>query len=203
MKITEQIIGAVIILTILYFLSKSWKRTIQVAGGYVLYSAWCWMWDNPIWLFFMAYFGPILGAVISTVIAIINNFIFLFFYQKKEVDWLGVNIFEDIKANGDKWVEKMKNHPNIFVYIVAFIPATLFKFLLWLVKKNDIFVFLTLSIMEDSFITTAFLRKKVGGSLTRKDYIIFLFSTIVSCTYWSIRSYIVLIFLKIGWKFLF
>lgn len=51
---------------------------------------------------------------------------------------------------------------------------------------NDFTAFIFLSVVLDSFVCTAFLRHGRFGKLDKKDYIIFVSSTIISCTVWSV-----------------
>lgn len=184
----------------IYLFSKDWKRVWQIARGYGLYSLWAWFCDGPVWLAVIAissnFFGDIkgvaIGSAIMTASAIINNLLFLVYYQKRKKDWLGVDTFEsicnDVKGRAEKWFNKTKNHRNPFVMIFSWVGFYTFSLAFWALKKNKLTMFFALSILEDSFVTTAFIRGKVGGKLTGKDYVIFVLSTLVGCTYWSIRN---------------
>ncbi len=176
------------------------KKVLHVGTGWSLYSVWSWVYDNPLWLAIIGWFGVVQGSIILTLGAMLNNFIFLVMYQKNESDWLGVNGFEQLKQDGDKWAQKVQSHKNVLIRLVLWVPAQFFRLLVWAVRKNNLLAFFALSIHADSFITTAFLRGKVGGKLTSKDYAVFLASTAFSCAYWSLRNGAVLILLKGGWE---
>ena len=179
---------------------KILKRVAFVGTGWSLYSAYGWVYDNPLWLAVIGWLGILQGSIILTIGDMVNNFIFLVLYQKNESDWLGVNGFEDLKEHGDKWAQKVQNHRNVFIRLILWVPALFFRLLVWAVRKNNLLAFVVLSVFEDSFITTVFLRGKVGGELTKKDYLVFLASTAFSCVYWSIRNGVVLVILKGGWE---
>ncbi len=174
------------------------KRIAQVATGWSLLSAFSWVYDNPLWLLVIAWLGLGVGSVVMTLGAMILNFFFLSLYQKYEIDFLGVNGFAVLKENGDKWAQKVHQHSNFFIRIIFWVPALFFRLLVWAVRKNDVLAFIALSIQTDSFITTAFLRGKVGGKLTQKDYVIFVSSTALSCLYWSLRNGVILAIIKGG-----
>jgi len=176
------------------------KKIAQVATGWSLLSAFSWVYDNPLWLVVIAWLGLSIGSVVMTLGAMLLNFSLLIWYQKKENDWLGVNGFVMLKENGDKWAQKVHQHHNFFIRTFFWIPALFFRLLVWAVRKNDVLAFVALSVQTDSFITTAFLRGKVGGRLTRKDYGIFIGSTALSCLYWSFRNSVILTILKGGWE---
>lgn len=179
---------------------KLFKKIALLTSGWGLLSAFSWVYDNPIWLIVTASLGVVEGSIIMTLGAMILNFFFLSLYQKYEIDFLGVNGFAILKENGDKWAEKVHNHHNFLVRTIFWIPASFFCLLVWAVRKNDALAFIALSIQTDSFITTAFLRGKVGGKLTQKDYVIFFSSTALSCLYWSLRNGVILAILKGGWE---
>ena len=212
MKILLAIVGVLLTIAILRLASRNWKRAAQILAGYGLYSAWSWLYDEPIWFavigFFVYLFGNIQGTVVGSVVltlgALVNNFIFLVYYQKKGKDWLGVHTFEHIcremKEHVDNWHAKAKNHPTLLVLVVAEACFAIFSLLYWALKKNKTTMFFVLSIVEDSFITTAFVRGKVGGKLSGKDYAVFAASTSVGCIYWSIRNGILFGVAKAGFS---
>jgi hypothetical protein len=71
--------------------------------------------------------------------------------------------------------------------------------MIWLLNKNDIFAFVTLSVWQDSFITTIFLRHGRLDKLDKRDYIIFVSSTILSCVGWAFFMQVVIIAVKAVW----
>lgn len=179
---------------------KFLKKVAKVATGWSLYSTWSWFFDNPLWIAVIGWLGVGLGSVLMTIGAVINNFFFLVKYQANGSDWLGVSGFATLKEDGDKWAKKVHEHCNFFIRIIFWVPALFFRLLVWAVRKNDVLAFIALSVQTDSFITTAFLRGEVGGKLTRKDYVVFFGSTVLSCIYWSLRNGVVLAILKSGWE---
>ena len=184
-EILTVIIGVVILGIIVFLVSKNWKRSLQVMSGWGLYEAYNFAFDFVIWPLLQAFYG-FLGVIILIIVALINNFIILLWYQRKKVDWFGVNVFEDLKTKGHLWVHEIDNHKNLVKKISLYIPAKILQFMIWLLNKNDIFAFITLSVWQDSFITTIFLRHGRFDKLDKRDYIIFISSTILSCLGWAV-----------------
>lgn len=176
------------------------KRLLQMGTGWSLYSAWSWVYDNPLWLAVIGWLGVGFGSALLTLGAMVNNFVFLVVYQKSENDWLGVSGFEQLKHDGDRWAQKAQSHTNLLIRAILWVPAEFFRLLVWAVRKNNLLAFVVLSMHGDSFITTAFLRGKVGGKLMPKDYAVFLASTAFGCAYWSLRNGAILVLLKGGWE---
>ncbi len=174
------------------------KKIAQVATGWSLLSAFNWTFDNPLWIFIIAWLGVGTGSIVMTLGAMVLNFCLLISYQKMGNDWLGVNGFTALKEHGDKWAQKVQGHHNFFIRTIFWVPVLFFRLLVWAVRKNNVLAFIALSVQQDSFITTAFLRGKVGGKLTQKDYGIFFGSTALSCLYWSFRNGVILAILKGG-----
>jgi len=175
------------------------KRIAHVATGWGLYTTWSWIFDNPIWLFVIGWYGFVVGSIIMTFVAVLNNFTFLLLHQNDQAKWLGVNGLLILKKEGHQWADRLHQHKNFFIRIFFWIPAHLFKWLVKAVRKNDILAFIALSIQTDSFIATAFLRGDVKGKLRTRDYITFTASTILSCFYWSLRNGFILVVLKLFW----
>ncbi|MFA6226985.1 MAG: hypothetical protein WC631_00655 [Candidatus Paceibacterota bacterium] len=206
MKIALYIVGIMLGVAILYLTSKSWKKVLRILAGYGLYSCWTWVCDNPIWLGVIGYFsyhfgnvkGIVIGSIVMTISAFINNFIFLVWYQRKEVDWLGVDAFETLskktRDRTDKWFVKARARDHRDLYSLSI------RILIWLGT------FFLLTIVEDSFVATTILRGRVGGRLSGKDYTVFVLSTLVGCIYWSARNGVLFGVAKAGfvwiWKLL-
>ncbi len=185
-----------LIIFVLFLLSRNWRRVVQIVAGWGLYGALNWFYDNPFWLLIQNHFGVVVGSAMLTVGAFLINFCVLHWYQKKGVDWLGVGVLEEIKEKGHAWAEKLCNHSQWYVKIPAYIPAKFFQVLVWGLKKNDVLAFVFLSVTQDSFITTAFLRHGRFGKLSSWDYVIFSLSTIVSCVVHSVWMATILSLIK-------
>ena len=198
MKILIVIVLITLAISAIYLVSRDWKRVLQVTAGWGVYEIICLIYDYPIWLFLVGYFGDVNGSIIASIGAFAQNLTLIIWYQRKGTDWLGVNILEEIKKRADVWTAKLDNHKMWFVRL----PVRFFKAIIWLLKKNDFFAFIILSTWKDSFVTTAFLRHGRFGQLERRDYIIFVTSTVLSCLWWSVFSIAILRILQFVWKLL-
>lgn len=176
------------------------KRIAHLATGWGLYTTWSWIFDNPVWIFVIGWYGFISGSIIMTFAAVANNFVFLILHQNDKAKWLGVNGLEILKEEGHQWADRLHKHNNIFIRIFFWIPAHLFKWLVKAIRKNNILAFIALSVQTDSFIATAFLRGNVKGKLRNRDYLTFIASTILSCFYWSLRNGFILVVLFSVWE---
>lgn len=188
-------VGIVTFGIIVWLVSKNLKNTLKVMSGWGIYEAYNFAFDFLIWPIIQGFYG-VIGIIILILIALINNLIILMWYQKKKVDWFGVTDFEKFKIKGHLWVNKLDDSPNKIKKISLFIPAKILQFLIWLLNKNDIFAFVTLSMWQDSFITTIFLRHGKFDKLDKRDYIVFVSSTILSCLAWSVLVEVVIVIFK-------
>ena len=179
------IIATLVVLGLVVFIvSKNHWKALHIMSGWGAYEAYNFSFDYIAWPIIQAYYG-VVGVAFLLIIALTNNFIILHWYHKKKVDWFGVNVLEDVKAKGHLWVHEVTNHKNLIKRFTLYIPAKILHFTIWLLNKNDIFAFVTLSIWHDSFITTIFLRHGRFDKLDKRDYIIFVSSTILCCLVWA------------------
>lgn len=198
------IISLIIAVTsIIYLVSRDWKRVLQVMGGWGFYEVFCIIYDYAIWLLLVGWFGGIKGSMIASVGAFALNFAILEWYQKKGTDWLEVNILEEVKDRSNVWAGKLDNHPAWYIRFSTYIPVRFLKATVWSLKKNDFTAFILLSCWKDSFVTTAFLRHGRFGKLEKRDYIIFMTSTVLSCLWWSVFAIAILKILQFVWNVFF
>ena len=183
--------GILILGIIIFLVSKNWRRSLQVMSGWGIYEAYNFSVDFILWPLLQAFYGFV-GVLILIVMSLINNFIILLWYHRKKVDWFGVNEIESIKAKGHLWVHEVGNHQSLVKRFSLYIPAKILQFMIWLLNKNDIFAFVTLSTWQDSFITTIFLRHGKFDKLDKRDYIIFVASTIFGSLAWSVLMQVVI-----------
>lgn len=194
------IAGGVLALGLIVFVvSGNLKKTIRVMSGWGIYEAYNFLFDFILWPLLQAFYG-IWGVILLIILALINNFLILLWYQSKKIDWFGVRVLEDIKEKGHVWVNKIGKSKNIVKKYSLYIPVKVLQLMIWLLNKNDIFAFVTLSVWQDSFITTIFLRHGKFTKLDRRDYFIFVFSTILSCLAWSVLMQIIITAVKAIWS---
>lgn len=192
------ILGVVALGFIVFVISGNLKKSIRVMSGWGIYEIWSFSFDFILWPILQALYGFV-GVIFLILTALALNFMVLLWYQKNKVDWFGVNVLEDVKAKGHIWVNKIGRSKNIIKRFSLYIPAKILQLMIWLLKTNDIFAFVTLSVWQDSFITTIFLRHGKFTKLGRRDYIVFISSTVLSCLAWSVLMQIIITAVKALW----
>ncbi len=187
------IIFFVILLIVLGLVSKNWKTTVKVMSGWGIMELISFFYDFPFWIWLQHHFGLLMGSLYGTIGAFIFNFGLLVWYQWSGEDWLGVNVFEQIKKEGSEWVNKINSYHGWFLKVLLFfpvyVPSQLFRLVIWSLNKTELTTFLIFSVLEDSFVTTVFLRHGKFGKLNFRDIKIFISSTIFGCFVWSVFNW--------------
>jgi hypothetical protein len=189
------------------FFSSHWKK-ISAFGLYHILS---WLFDNPLWIFVELRWHSN-GVRVMMLFALIINFGMLFYYRKKKVSWLGLDVAADfMQKKTEKLTELfflLVSPKMLAVFIVVALLSPDYLLVLQVVfyflvafeililatrglgtKWESIVAFFALSVWQDSFVTTAYLRRKdCSDGLKRKDYIIFFLSSVTSISYWAIRN---------------
>jgi len=197
-EIVTIILGIIALGLIVLAVSGNLKKSLKVMSGWGLYEIWSFTFDFILWPILQALYGFI-GLVFLILMALGLNFLVLLWYQKHKVDWFGVNVLEDVKAKGHIWVNKIEKSRNIIKKFSLYVPAKILQFMIWILNKNDIFAFVTLSVWQDSFITTIFLRHGKFTKLGRRDYTVFIASTILSCLAWSVLMQVIITAVRALW----
>lgn len=150
----------------------------------------------------VAYYGPWQAFLILTAADIFLSLLFIRFYDWAKKDWLGLETAKEIRDFGPKWIRNLSARSRIGRMLYwPFSRITLF--VLWAMKKGDVFAFFALSVFFDPFITTVYLRRKSYGGMGRREWFIFLSSAVVSNGWWTIRTFGIVIIAKIGIEHLF
>ncbi|MFH1182683.1 MAG: hypothetical protein V1690_00270 [Candidatus Moraniibacteriota bacterium] len=194
-----------------YFIK--YKKEVLGVTGLTLYLYYSWIIDDPVWWYIIYWFGYIYGNLIMSAFALPLNLFFLWYFTRKHgYDWVGIFFIDRLrkKINGSSvaclW-EGMSNWWTkiTLLFLVGFLMPLKFPVMMMaaLLGKGDKAAFLGLSIFGDSFITTAYLRHGNYEPLQKRDYKIFLLSTLISCIYWSIRNSGVIALARVIWNYLF
>ena len=178
------------------FNKEYWSR---VLSAHVILGIIDWVFDNPIYIAVIAMFGPLKGGLIMTIASMVYCVIAVIIYERKKIDWLGVNAVEAVKEHGASWIKRLDSR-NVFIRIVAWVPSRLFLLVLWAIKKNDVLAFIALSVYEDPFKTLVFLRKGHFNGFGLKDLTVFIGSLLLSNIYWVAHNSVVIEISKLGWK---
>jgi len=199
----QTIIFFTVLFIVLSLVSKNWKTIAKVMSGWGIMESLNFFYDFPLWIWLQAHFGFVRGSIYASIGAFVVNIGLLIWYQRSGEDWLGVNIFEQIKEEGDEWARKVNSYQGWFLKVVLFfpvyLPSQIFRLVLWSLKKTELITFIVFSIGTDSFVTTVFLRHGKFGPLNLRDVKIFVASTILSCFTWSLFDGSLVTISKFGW----
>jgi hypothetical protein len=138
------------------------------------------LFDYILYPFVIYKVGLIKGGLIMTFLSLIACLLTMKFYDWSKRDWLGIETIKDFKGyGGNKKIGRITS---------------------WILKKSEPAVFLFLSVKEDPFITTVYLRQGKFNGMTRRDWTIFMSSLILSNAYWTLACYMGITLLEWGWK---
>ena len=118
----------------LNFLYTKRKRIAQILGGHGLYAAVGWFFDNPLYIYVLAVYGPLLGGLVMIALSLVISAAFMIVYNHTKIDWLGINVIEKIKNGGRIWTQRLESR-SVFIRIIAFIPVQVFHLIIWSLKK--------------------------------------------------------------------
>ena len=114
----------------------------------------------------LIYFGYIWGGIIMTIASVFLNLAVIRAYDWSKRDWLMLETLKELKHKSqDEGVG---------------------GFLGWVLRKGDVPAFFILSWIEDAIVVTLYLRHGVNqfNGLSRRDWMIFWSSTVVSNLFW-------------------
>jgi hypothetical protein len=147
------------------------KQILQIALGQTCKKASDWLFDNPLYLFVVGTYGLLLGGAIMTTLSLLICLELVLAYNRTKADWLGLDALEEIRHKDHTW--------------------WIAKLLAWLLRKGDICAFVALSILEDPFTVTVYLRHGKRGAMGNWDWIVFFGSVVLSNGYWTLRTFAV------------
>lgn len=179
-------IGIAVVAGTVFYFTKSVKRLFQVAGGIAILESVNALYDLGLWPLIQGLYGG-LGAAALIIGVFIMNFVMLKCYQKSKTDWLGIAVVDDVLK---KSVEIKQNYivskgwKKLWLALPALISCITEK-----VVTIRLIPFLVLSVIQDSFVATAFHLQRKNGKvnvvLERDDYVVFILSTVFSCFVWT------------------
>ena len=131
---------------------------------------------GPLW-------GSLAGFAVMAPLSALVCFSYIRFYDWAKKDWLG---FETLKELRDEtW------HTGLFVNLVRRIA-----------RLGDVPAFLALSLYGDPFMVTVYLRRgaRQYNSLSRRDWVVFWTSVLVSNGYWTLRWTVIVEVARFLWS---
>lgn len=175
------------------FIAAQKKRIAIIALGNTFNFAFDWMFSNLLYGYVIEKWGLKDGYFIMTALSFLTCLAFIKFYDWLKVDWLGIEVAKEVRNFGPIWIKNLNIESRIGC-ILWWPFSRIILFILWAVNKGGLIAFFALSIFTDPFITTVYMRKDYGkyDGLSRRNWMIFFASTVVSNAYWSIRIFALL-----------
>lgn len=177
----------------------AWKKRVAiVALGYTFNFTFDWIFNYPLYGYVIERWGLKNGYFIMATLSFLTCLAFIRFYDWAKVDWLGIEVAKEVQDFGPMWIKNINVESKIG-RILWWPVSKIILLILWAVSKGGLIAFFALSVFTDPFITTVYMRKGWGefNGLSRRDWLIFLASTIVGNAYWSIRTFALLNFLGV------
>lgn len=174
------------------------KFSIISVAHSILYATDYWF-DNILYPAVLLLFGKMVGLIILIILSGIICFGLLVLHAKSKVDWLGVDVVEEIKVKTRAKIEEFYSKRGVWwriVHLTTYLLILPPRIVLWALDKSDFAAFVALSIYTDALKTTAFLRHGRKGSLSRRDYKIFYSSIVLSNLWWTLRWSVIIEFVK-------
>lgn len=154
-----------------------------LTGG-TFYYAFVWAYDYFFFAYILWQFGLFWGAIIIIIVSFLLDFFTMKFYDSMKKDWLAIETIKQAGLDKKDWFGKTVN---------------------WLLNKKGIFlVFVALSMKCNPFIVTAYMRKGANqyNGMTKRDWFIFVLSSIFGNLYWIFIMYGGLSIIKYIFKYI-
>lgn len=183
------------------FIAARKRQIATIAIGHTFNQIFDWLFNYPLYLFVVNAMGLKKGYVVMAVASFLTCLAFIKFYDWLKVDWLGIEVAKEAQEFGPEWIRKLSLKSRLGK-ILWWPFSQIILLILWGMKKGGFVAFFILSIYTDPFIATVYMRKGWNeyNGLNRKDWGIFLVSTIVSNAYWAARTFAILESAKLIWK---
>ena len=144
-------------------------RPLELAVGLSANKVIEYLFDYVLYPFVIYRFGILVGGLVMMGLSFLACLLTLWFYDWSKRDWLGIEAIKSLRG----YEGKLKCG----------------RLAGWLLRKSDLVVFLFLSIKYDPFITMAYLRHGAFNGISRRDWRIFLGSTVVANVYWTLACF--------------
>jgi hypothetical protein len=182
------------------FIAAKRQYIARVAAGQFIWAAISWIYNNPLYIAAVAWYGPVVGGGVMTIGSLIICWGMVLWYNRKGVDWLGVGAADSVRDLAANYAEKLSawrasSLSGQALYLMFVLPIRSLVLLTRLAKHKtygDVVAFLLLSILLDPFITISYLRHGVYGSMSKREWAIFFASVLLSNGYWIVRTTIII-----------
>lgn len=135
---------------------------VGVAGNQLMN----WAFDYALYPFMIWLLGLVTGGIIMTIFATVTNILLIRFYDWAQQDWLAIEL---VKSYRDE--EERQKH-----------------FLTWVLRRSDPIALVILSVWQDPFIATLYMRHGAHqyNGMSRRDWRNFIASTVITNIWWSL-----------------
>lgn len=178
------------------------ERISTIALGHSFNAGFDAIFNYPIYFFVIDHFGLLNGGRIMTVASFLVCLGFIKLYDWLKRDWLGLEVAKEVKDSGPSYIKKIAVN-NVIGKIIWWPFSRVILFVLWALRQNKVVAFFALSVFFDPFMTTVYLRRGINSynGLSKRDWLIFASSTVVSNAYWSVRTAVIILIIKFFWSF--
>lgn len=149
-----------------------WKERVGVIGvGYLGNALLTYPFDYLLYPAVIWWLGILKGGAVMTVLSFLYCWGILIFYDWAKKDWLGIEMIKEVREyDGGTTIGKITG---------------------WILKKGNLMVMLFLSIKFDPVIATVYMRHGANNynGLSGRDWKIFIASTLIGNTYWTLVAF--------------
>ena len=140
------------------------KRVAELAAGLLVWNVQDYAFDYVLYPLVLWKLGLWRGGLLMFGLSLLSCLALLLIYNYLGRDWLGIEFIKNQRHcdGSSRWR----------------------RCLAWLLSRGDGIAFLVLSLKNDAFITTAYLRHRAYGRMDVRDWIIFLGSWLLSNAVW-------------------
>ncbi|MCA9364535.1 MAG: hypothetical protein KC736_01445 [Candidatus Moranbacteria bacterium] len=177
------------------------ERIVDVVQGWGVLTFVNWLYDYPVWIFGIEFFGVFWGGLFLTIGAGLINVVLLYYHRFSRSDWLGMELLE---RSVTKFTHRhISARLRYFSTQQGFFSSLIFPFL-WLlnflfIRCRKSILFVLFSMEGDSFFAVAYLRSAESRRTFRfilRDWVAFGASTLISGVYWTGRQFAIWELLK-------
>jgi hypothetical protein len=179
--------------------STAANKLFSVMAGWGIWSSSSFYYDRIIYPSLMLKFGDFWGGIVAAVGAILICMGFLLHYEFSKLTWISST--EEILGTIASNLERIEKR-SAFLRAIFIVPRLLLQLTLSYVEKRSVFGFILLSTQSDPFLTTSFFRQGRGDGLKMKDWGRFFVSAIIANVYWIAYTAIILVPIRIAWRFI-
>ncbi len=139
--------------------------------------------DFVLYTYIIYTYGILFGGLIMIVLSFIFDYATMRFYDWSRKDWLGIETLKELKESSPE---------SMIGRIIA-----------WVMKKSDPVAMVVLSINFSPFVVVTYMRHGAHqyNGLSKRDWWIFITSTIIGNVYWTLAVYMGITLVEKLWSF--